>query len=398
MNRRDFFKLGGGLGLSLMLPPIGRAAGPTSKPPLLVTIQAQGGWDVTMICDPKGHQYSGGKPVEINRDFTYAETRSLGNQGLRVAPYEFNQEFFYLNWPHITVLNGVNTHVVSHPLGEQATWTGKRSGDYPSLAALYAATHGPTLPLAFYSAGGFDAAASLIGVSRLSNPNEFETIVNPPHDLPTSDWLRVIDRIQQRAGFLSSNASGASRLRREQQMAATMHEAHLGAEALGALKGLTFPSGTGSDPLKKQAYLILKAYKEGLLCSGNLVVPNFDTHADNDARQKTCITALFGVVNYLMSHAAQEIDNEIIVVIGSDFGRAPSYNDEDGKDHYPLGSYLVLNPATPDSYFAGSGTVHGETTFNQEQVWSQSLSTEQVHGELRRLLNLEQGVASEFPI
>lgn len=87
-------------------------------------------------------------------------------------------------------------------------------------------------------------------------------------------------------------------------------------------------------------------------------------------------------------------------MIGSDFGRAPEYKDGGGtgKSPYPLGCYVVLTPTTDDAYYAGSGTVHGATTFEQEQDWNNTVTTEQAHVEFGRLLSIDQGLAAEFPL
>jgi len=39
--------------------------------------------------------------------------------------------------------------------------------------------------------------------------------------------------------------------------------------------------------------------------------------------------------------AAAAID-ELLVIVGSDFSRTPYYNSGDGKDHWPIGSYIIM--------------------------------------------------------
>ena len=395
MKRRDFLKLSGGLGLGAMLPGRVRAnQGPLGSVPLLVTVQASGGWDVTMICDPKGHDVK-----EINRDFTFSQTVPFGSHGLRVAPYDFNTDFFDTYLSDMTVLNGVNTRVASHVLGQKTSWTGKSTASYPSLAALYAAVHGPTLPLSYFSTGGFDGASGLLPVARLPNPSQLSDVVDPVSHFSSVDLSRIRTALNHRYGSLVAGGGSSSKLRRQEAMALAMQEAHLQADGLEALKGLSYPYGTGSNAQKRQAYMILKAYQAGLLTSANIMLPNFDTHGDNDVQQKERISTLFETVHYLMTHAASLINNDIIVVIGSDFGRTNGYNNDDGKEPWNIGSYIILNPQQSDPFFTGSGTVHGVTTPTHTiPSGMTAMTTADVHIELRRFLGLNGWQSAPYPL
>lgn len=41
------------------------------------------------------------------------------------------------------------------------------------------------------------------------------------------------------------------------------------------------------------------------------------------------------------------VADPLLVVIGSDFGRANSYNADGGKDHWPIGSFLIMENSQP---------------------------------------------------
>ena len=90
MKRRDFFKLSAALGAAWGLrlafrSAEARAGASYDSGPIYLYIHANGGWDPTMICDPKG-------TAGINNSYTEAEILTAGN--LRYAPTPGNQAFF----------------------------------------------------------------------------------------------------------------------------------------------------------------------------------------------------------------------------------------------------------------------------------------------------------------
>ena len=69
----------------------------------------------------------------------------------------------------------------------------------------------------------------------------------------------------------------------------------------------------------------------------------YDTHARNDAGQGWLLANLTDGLDYLWEYAERHgIADRLFVVVGSDFGRTNFYNADDGKDHWPIGSYVVM--------------------------------------------------------
>ena len=53
-------------------------------------------------------------------------------------------------------------------------------------------------------------------------------------------------------------------------------------------------------------------------------------------------------MDYLWDYAETHgVADRMVVVIGSDFGRTNFYNSQDGKDHWPIGSYIVMEKNQP---------------------------------------------------
>ncbi len=101
-NRRQFLKALSLTGTALAHPSFVLAANSlpfTGK--LVVTVQAQGGWDVTHFCDPKENQP--GSDIISNWSKT-DETRTAGN--LSYAPVANNNSFFDRHYDKTLIING----------------------------------------------------------------------------------------------------------------------------------------------------------------------------------------------------------------------------------------------------------------------------------------------------
>ena len=95
--------------------------------------------------------------------------------------------------------------------------------------------------------------------------------------------------------------------------------------------------------LRQQAQLTVLAFKTGVAVSADLYLGGFDTHANHDADHDWLLGKLTDGVDYLWEYAEiHGVAGRMVVVIGSDFGRTNFYNAGNGKDHWPIGSYIVM--------------------------------------------------------
>ena len=111
MLRRDLLKQTMLLGAASLLPLPRLYAAPFAgySGRLLVTVQCDGGWDVTSFCDPKTNQ-PGEK--EITQWSKSGDIRTAGN--IQYAPYANNQSFFEKHYQDMLVINGVDMQTNSH--------------------------------------------------------------------------------------------------------------------------------------------------------------------------------------------------------------------------------------------------------------------------------------------
>ena len=127
--------------------------------PLLVTLQLEGGVDVTQLCDPKVNVP--GEP-KINHWADAADPGQAGN--ILFAPIADNAQLFQEFGSDMLVINGVDAQTNSHETGKLFNWTGSNAEGRPSLSALFAASQSPKQPLAYSVFGGFSRTG---GADRL---------------------------------------------------------------------------------------------------------------------------------------------------------------------------------------------------------------------------------------
>ena len=69
----------------------------------------------------------------------------------------------------------------------------------------------------------------------------------------------------------------------------------------------------------------------------------FDTHDNHDPDQNWLLGNLTDSIDYLWDYAELHgVADRMVVVMGSDFGRTNKYNSDLGKDHWPIGSFIIM--------------------------------------------------------
>ena len=354
MDRRSFMKVMTGVGMvSGFRVPLANAAGYSGK--LFVFVQADGGWDPTSFCDPKTNV--AGEPT-INNWATSGEVRQAGN--IRYAPFANNQAFFDKYYQRILVVNGVDAQTNSHSAGVVHNWSGRISEGYPTTTALLAAHNGVGLSMPYLSFGGFSNTAGVAVFTRLNNPTEIRNIAKPeltggdPSRRPffgAEDWSAITSHRDKRMARLAAAPNLVPRDARNREL----YAAALDPDAAEGLRSYAdmIPDASKLQPveefdfyrstLKRQAQLTVLAFKAGVAVSADLRLGGFDTHDTHDRDQGWLLGNLTDSVDYLWDYAElQGVADRMVVVMGSDFGRTNKYNAEDGKDHWPIGSFIVM--------------------------------------------------------
>jgi hypothetical protein len=423
MDRRRFLGLGVLAGLTTGLTPGVRRllAQPMSDRPAAIEpyagrfflmINAGGGWDPTMLTDPKGGT--------INRGFQASAIRSAGN--IQYAPIDYNvdgvmfsnRQFFEKFRDRLLVLNGVDMQTNNHDTGTRYTWSGHLEDGYPPLAAIVAAALAPGRPLSFLSNGGYENTMGIVPLTRLNNTDTITRIAFPNRPDPnnrasaffTSATVERVRRFQsQRLAALSGEQTLPVFRDSMRQLLATRSGGNL-LERLIEFLPTNEDLNRLNNPVYRQGLVALAAYRAGLTAAVNLSIGGFDTHGNHDMNQGNALGRLLIGVDRLMDRVdALNLRDRVTVIIGSDFGRTPGYNEQNGKDHWSVSSVLMMGAGIRGDRVIGATNDMQRArgldfaTLQVSDAASRRLNPKSIHMSLRRLAGVEQSAAArQFPI
>ena len=151
-----------------------------------------------------------------------------------------------------------------------------------------------------------------------------------------------------------------------------------------------------SSNLKQQMQGALLVFQSGLGSAADLSLGGFDSHDQHDAVSEGLLTHLTSALNYFWDTAESlGLAERITLVVGSDFGRTNFYNEGDGKDHWPIGSYMVMERGAPwgDRVVGLTDELHFASPINQDTLRADRngviMTPSHVHKALWEYLGLE---------
>lgn len=423
MNRRRFLQTAAASGAALFLPilrpgPAGEQSARADTPkkyegPYFLIIHAGGGWDPTMVCDPKGDP--------INKQFPKGQFGAAS--GIKYAPLDYkddggkvvysNQQFFDKWASKLLVVNGIDTTTGNHDTGTRAMWSGKVSDGYPTFSALVAAAKTPGNALGFISNGGYEQTAGLTSLTRMGNVDVVRRIAYPTrldpnnanylvHSQPT--WERILKAQAERLDGMRR----VETLPRVSRAMGSYYVARATDNDLTQLVAQLPPQSQidrATNPLHRQSLVALASFKSGLGVAANLSIGGFDTHGNHDnAQGRALYTLLSGVDLILDEIKNQGLDGKVVVAVGSDFGRTPAYNAQNGKDHWNITSMLFTGPGiTGGRQVGGSDDGFKALTVNATSLQPDPSGTrircDHVQRAMRKLAGVQESdAAKKFPV
>jgi len=417
MDRRDFLKIASTAGLGVAaasLPFSSDASAETYTGTFWVTINAGGGWDPTSFCDPKGSKGMT-DPDPMNHYLATDIGTAVGStSGMQYAPDPDgnNKAFFDKYCKDLMVLNGVDTSTNSHEVGSRVTWSGTLVENKASFAALVAGAYGNALPMAYITNGGYDVSAGVVAVTRVGNVDAvrriaYPNIIDPLYDQNQTPFYteETAARITETRNARHMAYAEKQNLPRIQQSMGMLFTARSGQNELKKLTEY-LPAQLEQENLRRQAQIALAAYRAGICVSANLGIGGFDTHGNNDQQQFARLAEIWSGIDYLIEEAKKVgVWGNMVIVVGSDFGRTPGYNDGNGKDHWSITSMLVMGKGIPGDTVIGKTTERHNplnvdpNTLAPVEGGGVRLKPGHVHRALRRLAGIDQNpVVTRFPI
>lgn len=416
MKRRDFMKALGFAGLALSTPlgapGMAQAQDVTYDGTFWITVNASGGWDPTLLCDPKGRANEEAQdPVNM---YFIDEIGTAGE--LSYAPVGINGEFFSTFRNDLLVINGVDTSTNGHDSGSRNTWSGSLSEGQPSFAAMAAAAAAPQAPMSYISNGGYDFTAGLVARTRSGNADALLRIaypnqIDPNQDTPSYYHMEsAADRIADAQAARLERLQGKHLLPRSAYSMDMLFTARLGRKDIGRLtEYLPDPLDNSNNRLRRQAQVAIAAYRAGLAVSANLSTGGFDTHGNHDQNHVPRLQTVLEGVQFIMEEAERQgVRDKVVVMVGSDFGRTPSYNDGNGKDHWPITSVMLMGAGINGGRVIGGTTdrytpmrVKPDTleTVSDDDPNGVRITPAHIHRELRNMAGIEgSDLDRNFPL
>ena len=417
MDRRDFLKIASASGLACVLPSGLRLTRAQAQPSgfgydgtYWIFLHAGGGWDPTSLCDPKGRANEN-ENNPMNRYLT-SDIRTAGN--INYAPIPGLETFFDTHFSRLLVLNGVDTGTNGHDQGTRGVWSGRTAEGHPSFGALVAATNGPTLPMPFIGYGGYLETQGIANAVPLGDGGLLHNLAHPDRIDPQESAANyfgqpdVPDLILQAQRERLARQQSVQNLPRLRYGQSQLTLARLGQDDLKHVAD-ALPADFADNQRHRQVQVALAAYRAGLSVSVSVAMGGFDTHGNHDNDHLPRLVDFVGIANFAMQEAERQgVADKVAIVMGSDFGRTPGYNNGNGKDHWPITSMMMMGPGIPGNrVIGGSDQRHGrllidpttlQVTGSPETASGVQLSIAHVHRALRDLAGVGNNFKAQFPL
>jgi len=362
IDRRDFLRMAGALGMASVLPTGLRsntafAAEWTGD--LIMTLNVSGGWDVSSFCDPKLNTLFELKINNWANDFS--DIPKAGN--IPYAPIWDNAAFFEKYYQDMLVINCVDAQTNSHSTGQVVAFSGRLSPGFPTITASVAGVYGPSLAMSYVSiGGGYRGTGGIVGVTGVGSPDQIPVLSNANSSEPGPSFdlkifpADVYDTIQSaKLARIERQLAAENLFPKHRKALSQLHLATSNLEAMSAINDFLpeqlIPDNDdqGYHPSWRQAEMSMVAYKAGLTIGVDVVQgDDFDTHSLHDSKHEGIMRRLVRDIDTIWQLAEQyDIADRLTLIINSEFSRTPYYNGDAGKDHWPLGSTIIMKRGVP---------------------------------------------------
>jgi hypothetical protein len=359
LSRREILKLMGSAGALTMVPGMTLSqsvlAAEQYPEDLILTLNVFGAWDVTSLCDPKLN--TNGEPAINNWAQGVSEIPKAGN--IPFAPIGDNDFTFNKYTQDMLIINGIDAQTNAHTAGQIHAFSGRPNTGFPTITASVAGVYGKSLALTYINNGGYAGNGGLVTTSSMSGPDLIPKLANYDeifHNVGSQHNSVLYPQT------ISERIKSAKLARIERQLAQTnlltrhkeaLNQFHLATKNLDELKKFNdfMPSelindndDLGYHPAWRQAEVAMISFKAGLTIGADLTQgDNFDTHANHDVLHQKSMRGLTRDIDTIWQLAEKYgISDKVTLIVNSEFSRTPYYNDEGGKDHWPLGSMIIM--------------------------------------------------------
>ena len=408
MNRRDFMKIAGLTSLSLSLSPRSLwAESEDLNHPLFLSVHAGGGWDPTSFCDPKGRVDENAQDP-VNHYFVDQIQSPNSSSPIQWAPMGNNQTFFQTHYDKLLIVNGVDTSTNNHMTGTRYLNSGQLTEGHPSFAAMLTAVHGPNLPLGYITNGGYDITRGIVPRTRLGQLGVISRIAEPDLDGERPFHLEEVQtRLDQYRQGRMGRLQDRYLLPKTRSSLMEVMESRGGQNELKRLNQNLPDLDRFNTSLGQQGAIALASYRAGLTLSANLSVGGFDTHGNHDQNQANALDNLSGGLMEIWNEVERlGLEDRVMIMVNSDFGRTPRYNDGNGKDHWSITSLFFMGAGIRGNRVIGATdegvrplTVNPSTLELDPSSNGIRITPAHIHASLRQRFGVDQhALSGHYPL
>jgi uncharacterized protein (DUF1501 family) len=359
--------------------------------------------------------------IQLNGIESEIVDRDLALNGTQMAANLFVYDAFVcLHADQLRILNGVDNRTNSHSTGTQYADTGSMAMGYPDFSALYAAVHGPDRPLAWMTDGsGNDSTASLVARSSASDANVFDILADPKRNTsgapggsamtdPIQSYLN--DAMERRKALQKKNDRLPLRRQFQDELYLVRNQGDQFTDVASEINNppvgpkLDVKNAANSGR-KRHIRIGAAGFETGMASSMQIGFGGFDTHGDHDNNHFFRIRDVLVDLHFMLwALEAHGVKDQTTIIVGSDFGRTPWYNDGDGKDHWAVTSYMLMGNgvAGGTSVNATNGLVEALNVDGSMQPVSAGgirMTASHIHRELRKFAGIDNNpITLQFPV
>lgn len=336
-----------------------------SRPRFFIFVFASGGWDPTLVFEPKaGLQSIDIDPAgQVNQVGGITYLHNTGRPWVKTFFDEFHDK--------ACIINGVNTQSVSHTIWTEIMMTGKAGTPSPDWPTAISSKLGSDLILPHMALSGPSFSGTIGGGT--SSGSGFLSLLLFDGSYYTADATAevVLDaHIQRRFNNLMGQFQEEGRTGlRQPEMVESFRRWH-DLKAIKADLGADFED---LDGLGSEGVALATAFERGYAVTGTLEARgSWDSHSNNFPQQNEGFNDTFEGLHTIVSRLAGRnatsgpgtlLDQTTLVVM-SEMGRTPKLNGANGKDHWPVTSVMFIGGGV-----RGNTVLGGTDNFqNQEMI------------------------------
>jgi uncharacterized protein (DUF1501 family) len=345
------------------LPALG-LAGPVRAAtglPRLVTVFLDGGWDTTLLLDPKPLT-----TLQIDEGEFIEEIGGL-TLGLNTSRRPVTRAFFDRWASRATVVNGIWVGSIGHTACQTRVLHGnpdRSTPDLPTLAGM--GLQGDAALGTIDLCGELEPGRLSPVAARLGRQQQVRGLIDPAlgplppvgSGRPFPAWTPSPSAESAARTVMAARAARA-RAARPSTLADDLVTARQSADAWSIAAAGDVATWPTVLPTFEETIALAPALLAGGQCASVLLsIDGWDTHVDNTG-QHALYDRLFASLDALLVDLeARLLLEDTLVLVVSEMSRNPTLNADLGKDHWPLTSALLLGGPLPSGRTLG-GTDDG---------------------------------------